>query len=134
MVKTKLELKDKITEDTRFYITFCVLGAQDLLNAVYKHWQIENTLHWTLDVTFNEDASRIRKESSPENYAMIRHIALNILRSYKSIKYSVKRKLNMAALDDDFRAKLLNQMIWMRLPCLIYKLNNILVNIQRLKY
>lgn len=111
MVKSKRELKNKITEDIRFYITSCALGAQDLLNAVRKHWQVENTLHWTLDVTFNEDASRIRKESSPENYAMIRHIALNILRGYKSIKASVKRKLNMAALDDDFRTKLITQVI-----------------------
>lgn len=111
MVKTNRILKDKITEDTRFYITSCVLGAKDLLNAVRKHWQVENTLHWTLDVTFNEDASRIRKDSSPENYAMIRHIALNILRGYKSIKASVKRKLNMAALDDDFRTKLIRQVI-----------------------
>ena len=82
-----------------------------MLNAVRKHWQVENTLHWTLDVTFNEDASGIRKESSPENYAMIRHVALNILRGYKSIKASVKRKLNMAALDDDFRTKLITQVI-----------------------
>jgi|JI10StandDraft_1071094.scaffolds.fasta_scaffold336640_2 predicted transposase YbfD/YdcC len=111
MVKSRREFKDKITEDTRVYITSCILGAQDLLNAVRKHWQVENTLHWTLDVTFNEDASRIRKESSPENYAMIRHIALNILRGYKSIKASVKRKLNMAALDDDFRTKLITQVI-----------------------
>jgi predicted transposase YbfD/YdcC len=111
MVKSKRELKDKTTEDTRFYITSCVSGAQDALNAVRKHWQVENTLHWTLDVTFNEDSSRIRKESSPENYAMIRHIALNILRSYKSMKASVKRKLNMAALDDDFRTKLITQVI-----------------------
>jgi predicted transposase YbfD/YdcC len=88
-----------------------LLDAQDLLNAVRKHWQVENTLHWTLEVTFNEDASRIRKKSSPENYAMIRHIALNILRGYKSIKASVKRKLNMAALDDDFRTKLITQVI-----------------------
>ena len=111
MVKSRREFKDKITEDTRFYITSCILGAQDLLNAVRKHWQVENTLHWTLDVTFNEDASRIRKESSPENYAMIRHVALNILRGYKLIKASVKRKLNMAALDDDFRTKLITQVI-----------------------
>lgn len=111
IVKTKREMKSKTTEDTRFYITSCNSNANFLLNAVRKHWQIENSLHWTLDVTFKEDDSRIRVESSPENYAILRHIALNILRNYKTIKASVQRKLNMAALDDDFRLQLINSAI-----------------------
>jgi hypothetical protein len=68
-------------------------------------------LHWTLDVSFNEDDSRIRMGSSPENYAMIRHIALNIVRGYKGIQASVKRKLKMAALDNNFRFELIKQLI-----------------------
>jgi len=83
MVKTKRELKEKITEDIRFYISSCVVSAETMLGIVRKHWQIENTLHWTLDVTFREDESRIRKDAGPENYAIIRHIALNVLRKCK---------------------------------------------------
>lgn len=111
MVKTKQEMKDKTTEDTRFYISSRDANAKFFSEAVRKHWQVENSLHWTLDVTMNEDASRIRTEASPENYAMIRHIALNIIRNDKSIKASVKRKMNMAALDDNFRSNPINQVI-----------------------
>lgn len=107
MVQTVREMKDKTTQETRLYITSSTESAEFLMNAVRKHWSIENQLHWTLDVTFKEDRSRIRTESSPENYAMIRHIAMNILRSYKEVIASVKRKIQWAALDDDFRTKLI---------------------------
>lgn len=109
MIRTKRETKDTITEDTRFYITSHNADAKFFSEAVRKHWQVENSLHWTLDVSMNEDASRIRIEASPENYATIRHIALNVLRSDKTTKASVKRKMNMAALDDNFRSTLVNQ-------------------------
>ena len=109
IVKTKRELKNRVTEDIRFYITSHKANAQFFADSVRKHWQIENSLHWTLDVSMKEDASRIRTEASPENYATIRHIALNIIRKDKSTIASVKRKMNMAALDDEFRFKLLNQ-------------------------
>lgn len=68
---------------------------------------MENSLHWTLDVTFREDESRIRKEDAPENYAIFRHIALNIIRRDTSIDASVKRKRHMAALNDDVRTTLI---------------------------
>ena len=111
MIKTKREMKDKTTKDTRFYISSRDTDAKFFSEAVRKHWQVENSLHWTLDVTMNKDASRIRTEASPENYAMIRHIALNIIRNDKSIKARVKRKMNMAALDDNFKFTLINQVI-----------------------
>ena len=111
MIKTKRELKEKTTEDVRYYISSCVAPAETMLNIVRKHWQVENNLHWTLDVTFREDESRIRKDAGPENYAIIRHIALNVLRKCDSIKASVRRKLSMAALDDNFRTTLINQVI-----------------------
>jgi len=66
-----------------------------------------HSLHWTLDVTFREDESRIRKEAAPENYAIFRHIALNIIRRNTSIDASVKRKRHMAALNDDVRTTLI---------------------------
>ena len=76
-----------------------------------NHWGIENSLHWTLDMTFREDESRIRVESSPENYAVIRHIALNIIKQDNTRKASVKRKRFMAALDDNYRETLIRSVI-----------------------
>ncbi len=68
MVETVREGRDFKTFDTRFYISSCEASAQPLLNASRKHWGVENSLHLTLDVTFREDESRIRKEAAPENY------------------------------------------------------------------
>ena len=111
MIKSRRDLKDKVTEDTRFYIASTKPDAKKILHAVRQHWGIENSLHWTLDVTFREDESRIRSEDSPENFAIIRHIALNIIKSDVSIKASVKRKRFMAALQDDYRETLIRQVI-----------------------
>jgi len=111
MVKTKREMTDKTTEEIRFFITSCEPQAKSLLQAVRKHWQVENALHWTLDVTFRKDESRIRKEASPENYAVIRHIALNLIRKNTSIDASVKRKRLMATLDDNVRSTLMKALI-----------------------
>lgn len=99
------------TKDTRFYISSCQPSAKLLLDASRKHWGIENSLHWTLDVTFREDESRIRKEASPENYAIFRHIALNIIRKDTSVEASLKRKRHMAALNDKFRTTLIRGII-----------------------
>lgn len=107
MVETIREGRDFQTFDQRFYISSCEAKADLLLNASRKHWGVENSLHWTLDVTFREDESRIRKEASPENYAIFRHIALNIIRRNTSIDASVKRKRHMAALNDDVRTTLI---------------------------
>lgn len=82
-----------------------------MMTTVRQHWLVENALHWTLDVTFREDESRIRKDAAPENYAIIRHMALNIIKRDDSVKASVKRKRNMAALDDNFRTLLINNAI-----------------------
>lgn len=109
MVKSRRETKDKLTQDTRFYITSLAQSAEKLLGIVRQHWLVENALHWTLDVTFREDESRIRKEASPENFAIIRHIALNLVKSDTSRVASVKRKRLMASIDDDYRETLIRE-------------------------
>lgn len=111
MVETIREGRDFKTFDTRFYISSCLASAKPLLHASRKHWGVENSLHWTLDVTFREDESRIRKEAAPENYAIFRHIALNIIRRNTSIDASVKRKRHMAALNDEVRTTLIKGLI-----------------------
>jgi predicted transposase YbfD/YdcC len=109
IIKSQRQIKEKTTEDTRFYITSLMEEPEKLLHSVRQHWQVENALHWTLDVTFREDESRIRKEAAPENYAMFRHITLNLLKSDTTRKASIKRKRLMASIDDDFRETLIRQ-------------------------
>jgi predicted transposase YbfD/YdcC len=112
MVKSRRDLKGgKTTEDTRFYITSLEPDAKKLFSAVRQHWGVENGLHWTLDMTFREDESRIRKGAAPENFAIMRHIALNLIKGDNSVKASVKRKRFMAALTDDFRETIIKQVI-----------------------
>ena len=68
------------------------------------HWIIENNLHWCLDVNFDEDRCRVRKDNSDENLAVIRHISLNlyIYKCFDKIKLSMKAKRFRCAFDDDF--------------------------------
>ncbi len=82
--KTKLE--------TRYFITSLSQKAQQLSQSIRGHWSIENQLHWVLDVAFNEDDSRIRKDNAPENLAIIRHIALNLFKQDQSQKGSIRSK------------------------------------------
>lgn len=111
MIESERDLGSHKTQDRRYYISSCEPSAAMLLDTARKHWGVENSLHWTLDVTFREDESRIRKGSSPENYAIFRHIALNIIRRNTSVEASVKRKRHMAALDDNFRTTLIQGLI-----------------------
>ena len=67
----------------------------------------ENQLHWVLDVEFNEDNSRIRKDNAPENLAIIRHIALNLLKQNKSVKGSIRSKRNRAGWDNNYLLEIL---------------------------
>ena len=71
-------------------------------NAVRSHWGIENSVHWVLDIAFREDENRVRKGFAPENFAAIRHIALNLLRNNKTFKGSLKTKRLNAAMDKDY--------------------------------
>jgi predicted transposase YbfD/YdcC len=70
----------------RYYISSLGSDAERILQIVRKHWTIENELHWVLDVAMNEDRSRVRKDQSPENLAVLRHIALNLLKQEKTTK------------------------------------------------
>ena len=75
---------------------------------IRMHWEIENGLHWCLDVGFNEDNCRVRKYYSLENFAVIRHIALNLLKQEKTAKVGIKIKRQMAGWDNNYLAKILD--------------------------
>ena len=83
MVRSTREIKDKITTEDRYYISSLTLPPDRVLKAIRDHWAIENTLHWVLDMSFNEDYSRIRKENAPHVMAIFRHVASNLLQAAK---------------------------------------------------
>ncbi|UCE06368.1 MAG: transposase, partial [bacterium] len=70
-------------------------------------WGIENKLHWILDVQFREDDSRIRKGNEAENFAMLRHVALNLLKQDKKTKLGIKAKIYRTAVDHKYREKVI---------------------------
>lgn len=104
-------LTDMTGEETSYYDRYYILSqpmdARAFGSAVRGHWGIENKLHWSLDVTFREDGSRIRKESTPDNFAVIRHICMNLLKQEKSFKRGLQGKRYRAAMDTKYREKLL---------------------------
>ena len=105
MVCSRVEKQGVVTEDVRHFITSLDEIAR-FSRAVRKHWGIENSLHWCLDMTFREDYSRIRKDHSAENMAVVRHMALNILKNHPA-KISLARKRRRCAYDDDFFAEVM---------------------------
>ena len=97
--------EEKSCED-RYHIA-SIEGAKPVLGAVRSHWAIENRLHWTLDMAFDEDRSRIRKEHGAENFALLRHIALNLLKQEKTCKRSIRGKRLLAGWDENYLHKVL---------------------------
>ena len=91
-----------MTIERRYLISSLDNNAQQFGLAVRKHWGIENSLHWVLDVAFREDESRVRKDDAPENMAMLRHIALNLLKQETTLKRGIKTKRLKADWDEKF--------------------------------
>lgn len=92
--------------EDRYHIA-SVGGAKRILSAVRFHWGIENQLHWVLDIAFDEDHHRLRKEHGPENFALLRHIALNLLKQEQSLKRSIKGKRLVAGWNEIYLLKVL---------------------------
>ena len=103
-VKTK-----KDTSKRRYYITSLSLSAKELQDIVRSHWGIENNLHWVLDVVFKEDESRVRKDNAPQNLAMARKIALNLLKKDSTSKKSLKTRRVKAASSNQYLQDILFQ-------------------------
>lgn len=107
MVVCERRLWNKTTIEVRFYISSLEYNALVLAHAVRSHWGIENSVHWILDVTFNEDASRIRKDNAPLNFSVLRRLSLNLLSRDTSVRGSIAMKRYRAALDDNYLAKII---------------------------
>jgi len=91
-----------VTSDHRFYLASLMRSAPAFVTMIRQHWDIENKLHWSLDVTFNEDRCRIRKDRAPENMVAMRHITLNLLRQEHTRQMSLRQKKLLCSLDEHY--------------------------------
>jgi len=105
---TREVLGQAATVERRYFISSLPADAKQALRAVRGHWQVENSLHWVLDVAFREDGCRTRTGNAPENLATLRHIAVNLLKQERGCKLGVKSKRLKAGWDESYMLKVLN--------------------------
>jgi len=107
-VRSTSERDGKVLHEDRFYIsTLPAKAVETIADGVRSHWGIENSLHWVLDVAFNEDRNRTRKGTAPEAGALLRHIVLNLLRQDTASTRSIKNRRMKAALNPAYRLEAL---------------------------
>ena len=107
-VQSRTGLKDRSRFDTRYFIASATLTAEQAAQAVRGHWMIENALHWTLDVVFRDDQSRLRKGHGAINMAIVRHFAINLVRAVAD-KRSIKLRRKRAGWDPQYLAQILGE-------------------------
>ena len=108
-LQSRTELKDRCRFETRYFISSAPLTAARAAHAVRGHWLIENALHWTLDVVFKDDLSRLRKGHGAQNMAIVRHFAINLVRIVGD-KRSIKRRRKNAAWNPNYLASILGEL------------------------
>jgi predicted transposase YbfD/YdcC len=106
MVHSKTERGGKIETERRFYISSAKLEAKTFANAVRAHWGVENRLHWVLDVVFHDDLARLRSGFGPQNMAVVKHMAMNLIRHPKD-RHSLKNRRKLACLNCDYLESLI---------------------------
>jgi len=107
MVVRKCQHWNQTTHEVQFYITSLASDANKIGSAIRQHWGIENSVHWTLDVTFYEDECRIRSLHSPQNFALLRRIALNALEREPSFRRSIRPYSRRSAMNDRYMVSVL---------------------------
>jgi predicted transposase YbfD/YdcC len=108
MVVRTVQHWNETTQEVQFYITSLPSDAHKIGSAIRQYWGIENSVHWTLDVTFHEDESRIRSLHSPQNFGVLRRIALNALNRETSFKRSIRQKSRKASMNDKYMLTILS--------------------------
>ena len=108
IIKATRVIEGESSSQIRYFIASVKPGASRMMQLIRNHWEVENKLHWSLDVTFNEDNSRVRTGHAPENLALIRKMALNLLRQNKTKKCGAKTKRMLCAIDNNFLQEILN--------------------------
>lgn len=106
-IQSQRKIRDKTTVETRYFISSLAGRAEKVASAAREHWAIENSLHYVLDVTFNEDKSRIRKDNAPENLVVLRRIALNMVKKEHTRKGSVRSRVKTAGWDNTYLEQIL---------------------------
>ncbi len=101
MICSTREFEGKHECETRYFISSLPAHAEKLAGAIRSHWAIENSLHWVMDMVFRDDECRIRKHNAPANFAVVKHIAANLLRATPGNE-SMRVKRKMTNWDDDF--------------------------------
>lgn len=107
VVKRIRHLWNHSTEEVQFYLSSLAADDPRISGAIRQHWGIENCQHWVLDVTFGEDACRVRSLHAPENLALLRRFALNALNRETTSKRSLRQKSKQAAMDEGYLLKVL---------------------------
>jgi predicted transposase YbfD/YdcC len=106
-IESERFIGESLSVETRYYLSSLPNDAKLLNAAVRSHWGVENSLHWVLDVTFQEDRSRIKKENAPENFGLLRRLALCLLKKESSSKRSIKGKRLRASWDEGYLQRVL---------------------------
>ncbi len=107
MVRRERHIGCKVEIEIKYYISSLLTSARHILDVIRGHWGIENQLHWVLDIAFREDDCRLRKGNGAQNFALLRHIALNLLKQKRTCKRGIKTKRLKAGWDMDYLAKVL---------------------------
>jgi len=101
-IVAKRQIGENVEVRTRYFISSLPAEAKTILKVKRSHWKIENQLHWVLDIAFREDESRVRKDHAAENLAVLRHMALNLLKNEKSAKGGIYAKRLQAGWNNDY--------------------------------